>query len=309
MAVTLSEAALFTTNMVKKGVLMTIIKDSVVLQKLPFTDVVGNALQYLQENTLGSGTFYDPGDIWVEQTPTFTQKTAVLRIMGGDADVDNFVAQTRSDKTDLTAEVISARAKGIKHTFLDRFYYGNNSVNAKEFDGLHVLIPAAQQVHAGAGTTGAALSLATHLEPMIDSILDGPPDCLLMSKTMRRRLTQYIRKNGGLNVAKFSEFGQRVMEWDNIPIYAEDFILQTEAIASGAYSAKTGGVTTTIFAVRFGQKDLMGLQSGSLQTYKMGQLESKDANRWRIKWYVSLALLRSISAGDIDGLTDAAVGD
>jgi hypothetical protein len=40
MALTLTEAAKFSRNMLKKGVIEEIIKDSVVLQKLPFIDVM-----------------------------------------------------------------------------------------------------------------------------------------------------------------------------------------------------------------------------------------------------------------------------
>jgi hypothetical protein len=58
MALTLAEASAFTTNMVKKGVLKVIIKDSIVLQKMPFIEIVGNAYQYLREATLGAATFY-----------------------------------------------------------------------------------------------------------------------------------------------------------------------------------------------------------------------------------------------------------
>jgi len=39
-------------------------------------------LTYNQENALPSIEFYDVGDDWNESTPTFTQMTANLRIMG-----------------------------------------------------------------------------------------------------------------------------------------------------------------------------------------------------------------------------------
>jgi hypothetical protein len=306
MAVTLTEAAKFTTNMVKRGVLETIIKDSPVLQRLPFTDVVGNALQYLQENTLGAGTFFDPGEVWTEQTPTFTQKTASIKILGSDADVDEFLKATRSDKTDLEATVIQKKAKGVRYTFLDRFYYGNASTNSKEFDGLHVLLPAGQTTHQGSGTTGAALS-AANLDLTLDLLRDGDADMMLMTRNIRRRISQYIRANGGLYSAQFNEFGQTVKSWNDTPIMIDDNLVQTEAIASGTYSAKTGGATSTVFIVRLGSDDLCGLQNGGLSVRKMGQLESKDATRWRIRWYVGLALFRDIAVSGIDGITDAAM--
>src|SRR4051812_46675521 len=109
MAMTLTEAAKYTTNKVKKGVLTIIAKDSMVMQKLPFQDVTGNALQYLRENTLPTGSFFAPGEVWTENTGDATQKTAALTILGGDADVDNFVRKTRSNYTDLKAETIAKK--------------------------------------------------------------------------------------------------------------------------------------------------------------------------------------------------------
>lgn len=305
MAMTLNEAAKFSTNMVRRGVLETIIKDSVVLQKLPFKEVTGNALQYLQENTLGSASFYNPGDVWIEQTPTFTQKTAVIKIMGGDADVDQFLAATRSDYTDITQETITKKAKGVKHTFLDTFYYGDSSVNPKSFDGLHKLMPAAQVIHQGAGSTPAAVS-AANLDTLVDLILDGPPDTWLMSKAMRRRIAQYLRSEGAVQGMGMSAYSRKVLEWGDIPINVDDFLVNTETISGGAYSGKTGGASSSIFLVRFGTDDLSGLQNGSLQTKEIGQLESKDARRWRIKWYPSIALFRDFSVAMIDGVDSAA---
>lgn len=304
MALTLTEAAKFSRNMVRKGVLEIIIKDSVILARLPFKDIVGNAYQYLQENTLGSASFYNPGDIWVEQTPTFTQKTAGLRIMGGDADVDNFLEATRSDITDIQSEIIEKKAKGVKHTFLDTFFYGDSAVNTKQFDGLHKLVTVPQTLHQGAGAVGAALSVS-NLDALLDLVYDGPPDYWLMSKKMRTTLSTYIRKSGALQGMGGPAYSRKNMEWGDVPIAVEDFIVNTETISSAAYSAKTGGATTSIFLVRFGTDDLCGLQHGGLVTNEIGQLESKDAKRWRIKWYVSLALMRDFALSMIDGVNPA----
>jgi hypothetical protein len=88
MALTLAEASKLSQDMLLKGVIETIIQESPVLQVLPFIEVVGNGLTYNRENTLPSASFYDVGDTWAESTPTFTQVTATLKILGGDADID-----------------------------------------------------------------------------------------------------------------------------------------------------------------------------------------------------------------------------
>ena len=94
MALTLTEGAKLSNDILLQGVIEETIYDSPILQVLPFIEVVGNALTYNRENALPSIDFYDVGDTWVESAPTFTQVTATLKIMGGDADVDNYIKGT-----------------------------------------------------------------------------------------------------------------------------------------------------------------------------------------------------------------------
>ena len=67
-----------------------------------------------------AASFYDVGDTWTEATPTFTPVTTALKIMGGDADVDNFLQATYADPNDIEAETIASRAKAVAHLFSDR---------------------------------------------------------------------------------------------------------------------------------------------------------------------------------------------
>src|SRR4030043_2268193 len=136
MALTLAEASKVSNDMLLQGVVETIVKDSPILQQLPFIEIVGNVLTYNQEKTLPTIDFYDVGDSWAESTPTFEQKTANLKIMGGDADVDNFLKATRSNIQDLEAAVIELKAKALKDKFEEIFIYGDTEVSSKQFDGL-----------------------------------------------------------------------------------------------------------------------------------------------------------------------------
>jgi len=133
MAMTKTEAAKLTNDMLLRGVIETIIQESSVLQVLPFEDVTGTAITYNRENAAPTVAFYAVGDTWTESTPTFTQETAVLKILGGDADVDNFLQQTYRDPNDLEAEVISLKAKATAYEFSERFYIGDA---ANELEGV-----------------------------------------------------------------------------------------------------------------------------------------------------------------------------
>src|SRR6185437_8762354 len=136
MALTKTEAAKLTNDMFLRGVIETIIKESMVLDMLPFMEVTGTAVTYNREATMPASSFYAPLDTWTEATPTFTQETATLCILGGDADVDNFLQQTYADPNDLEATVIESRAKSVGQKFSDTFYNGDTGSDANSFDGL-----------------------------------------------------------------------------------------------------------------------------------------------------------------------------
>ena len=325
MAMTLVESAKLSTDVVLKGVIETMITESEVLQKLPFIDIVGNGLTYNQELTLPGAGFYGPNDIWNESTPTFRQATAVLSILGGDADVDEFLRQTRSNIQDLKAIVTEEKSKAIARKFDYTFVYGLTSSDAKSFNGLHYLvgvqaIPTSdapdsglyQAVHGSTtGNTVGAGGLISKLRTLIRKIKPGKPDYLIMNRDVRDGLSAFAERATSPIRYAIAEFGKRIMTFDDIPILIDDWITSDELLASGVYSAATGGAaagsaattaTSSIFAVKFGEQKLVGCQNGGIVIKDLGDLETKDASRVRIKWYCSMALMNMLSAAVYDGI-------
>ena len=293
MALTLPEASKLSNDILLTGVIETIIFDSPVLQVLPFVEIVGNGLTYNQENTAPSISFYDVGDTWAESTPTFTQLTANLKIMGGDADVDNFLAATRSNIQDLEAAVVGLKSKALQQTFDDTFINGDEGTNPKEFDGLDELCTSGQTLSLGAN--GGQLTLGT-LDELVDLVKGGSPHMLLMSKRSRRKIVSLARAAGTNLQISEGRLGQQVELWGTIPITVSDWIADDQ----------TQGTSTdcsTIYALQFGEGALCGLTSpGGLQVERVGELETKDATRTRVKWYCSLALFNSLKLARMTGI-------
>ena len=306
MALTLAEGANLSNDILLQGVVETIVKDSPILQELPFIEIVGNGLTYNQEKTLPSIDFYDVGDTWAESTPTFEQITANLKIMGGDADVDNFLKATRSNLQDLEAAVIELKAKALRRKFEETFIYGDATANPKQFDGLRKLIDtttASDQVIA-AGATGGTLTLSM-LDELIDAVKGGKPDMLLMSRRSRRKINALVRAAGGMMETDRDKWGNFIHLWDGIPIGVNDWVLDTHVVTGSVETATTGGTCSTIYALQLGEGALCGLTApGHLTVEPIGSLETKDASRTRIKWYVSLALFASIKAAALIGVQD-----
>ena len=294
MAITKVEAAKLSNDLILRGVIETVIAESHVLNYLPFMQVVGNSVTYNRESTMPAAAFYVPGDTWVESTPTFTQHTAQLTVLGGDADVDNFLQATYADANDIEAEVIGNRAKSIAHGFSDSFFNGDIGVNAKSFDGLHKLVPVGQTLLAGAN--GAALTLAM-MDELIDKVKPGKPEALFMSKRTRRKLKDLRRSSGTVLESGINQFGQQVEFYDGIPIVIDDFISDARTLGSGS------GLST-IYAVKFGQgSGVMGLEHNGITVERVGELETKDATRTRLKWYCGLALFNTLGAAKLEGIT------
>lgn len=294
MAISKTEAAKLSSDLLLRGVIETIVKESSVLAYLPFMQVTGTAVSYNREATMPAAAFYEPGDTWAEATPTFTQHTAQLAILGGDADVDNFLQATYADANDIEAEVVANRAKAVAHAFSDSFFNGDTTSNAKSFDGLHSLIPAGQTVIAGAN--GAALTLAM-LDELIDRVTPGKPDVLLLSKRTRRQLKALRRASGAAVETGINQFGQQVETYDGIPLVVDDFIKDDRDQGSGEN-------TSAIYAARFGQgAGVLGLEHGGITVERVGELESKDATRTRIKWYCGVGLFNQLGAAKLVGLT------
>ncbi len=306
MALTLAEAAKLSNDILLQGVIETIVKESPVLQVLPFIEIVGNGLTYNRESTLPDITFYDVGDTWDESTPTFEQKTAILKIMGGDADVDNFLKATRSNIQDLEGAVVELKAKALKDKFENTFIYGNATTSPKQFDGIRKLIDtgtgSAQVVAAGA--SGATLTLAM-LDQVIDTVRGGKPDMLLMSRRSRRKINALVRASGGMMESDRDRWGNFIQFWDGIPIGVSDWILDTHVVSGSVETATTGGTSSTVYALQMGEGALAGLTApGFITVDPVGSLETKDASRNRIKWDVSLALFSAVKAGALIGVQD-----
>jgi HK97 family phage major capsid protein len=293
MALTLAEAAKLSNDITLQGVIETIVQDSPILQVLPFIEITGNGLTYNRENTNPAAAFFDVGDTWTEGTPTFTQITATLKIVGGDADIDNFLLTTRSNIQDLQSAIIRLKAKAVQTKFEDTFVNGDTAVDSKSFDGVDKLATGGQAI--SMGTNGATLTLSK-LDELIDLVKGGPPAMLLMSKRTRRTLNNLARAGNAFLETDKNEFGTMVQFYDGVQVGVSDYISD----------AKTVGTSTdcsTIYAMQFGEGAVAGLTApGALTVENIGSLETKDATRTRVKWYVSMALFNTLKLSKLIGV-------
>lgn len=295
-----TEAEKLSNNDLEQGIIEEIIDRDAMFALLPFMKVVGKAYVYNRENTLGGADFLDPNEVVPEGAATFTEVTSKLRILIGDVDVDKFLDETMSDTTDQTATQIQLKAKDVARKFRDTLINGDNGANAKEFDGLNVLVTAGQTIDAdGAGADTASLSF-----DMLDELLDLVPngaDVIIMHSKAYRAYKALLRAAGG-NTAEHIQLenftGRPLMGHDGVPIIVNDFIPTDTQV-----NAKN---STQIYAARFNELDgvhgLYGGPAAGIRLENIGTVQNKDANRFRVKWYCGLALKSTKSLAMLQGV-------
>ena len=323
MAMTLVEAAKYSNDILQVGVIEKLVYQDPILEKLQFKDIKGNGLTYNVEATVSGAQFYAVGDTWVESTSKIDQATAVTTILGGDADVDNFLKATRSDVQDLMQEQIDAKIKQMKIEFMDMFYYGYTTVDTKGFNGLQALIKSSTSPYANtvavATTSGTGLLLKMErLEKAVDLVKWEKAKLIMMSKAMRRSINKYLHGVGGITYREAAN--GRIQQLFEIDVGVSDNISDDEdattqygtdesaaAVYGHSYTDGTAlgtasDLATTIFVLQFAPQAVCGIQSLPITVKNMGDLETKDAERVRIKWYPGLMLLNIISASKVTGI-------
>lgn len=305
MALLTAEAEKLSLTNLQKGIIETIVTKSDILQKLPFKTLNGISNTYNREVTIHDMDFVSNYEDIPESSVTYEQVTEALAQLAQQDLVSLFIDKTLGNYNDQVQGVIRGLTKAMKRKFEHEFIYGNTTTgDPKGFNGLHKLCDSTMVINQGNDTTGAALSLA-NIDFLIDKF-DDAPDALIMRRSLRTRIRQ-----AGRGDLKFPSDASKLAvdgkSWDGIPILIDDWITQTETIASSTFSAETGGACTSLFAVKFDEYDgLHGLQNGTLDVEKVGRHPKKDADIYRIKWYCGLAATTIKSIGRIDGITNVA---
>lgn len=305
MALPLVEASKLSNTVVSQGIVETFVKDDPVLARLNFETIVGNSYQYNRELSMAAAQFYGVNEEWVSSYPTSDPKTAVPKIVGSPVELDDFLRKTRSNINDLRQELIDAAIKAVRWTWGNTFIYGNATTNAKEFDGLHVLISDTTYntiIADSSDTQTVALSLSDHLDKAIGMIKGFTPSLIISSRQMHRKVTKYRRSIGDAYPAPPDQFGMLLDQYNHIPWADCDFITDTELTSSGAFSAKTGGLTTSIFILSFDPKGLYGMQVEPMNFVPWTVMPGTNKEWANIRWYPTLLMKSLVSCVKIVGL-------
>lgn len=307
-ALTLIEASKLNDGDIHRNAIIEMFAaNSDILRVLPFMDVPGGSLSYNQEGKLPGVAFRGYNESYSTSTGVLVPQVEVLKIAGGDLDVDKAILKTRGMDQRSIQEAMKVKALSLYLSA--KCVNGDSDADPRQFDGIRKRIVGYQLVTANYVTTNANLPLSLEaLDAAIDRV-DNPTH-LLMSKDMRRKLTVAARNYqvGGFIDTARDEFGRRVTIYNDLPILIVDYD-DTGALILNWNEAGVGGGSTcqSLYVVSVGTDKLTGLQNGIMEVEDLGELQTQPVMRTRVEWLVGLATMHGRCASRIWSITNAAV--
>jgi hypothetical protein len=319
-ALTLVEAAKLSENDLQRGVVETFIIESVVLDRLPLEPIEGNAFAYNEEGTLPGVEFRAVNSAYSESTGTVNQKTETLVILGGDADVDTFIAKTRGNLNDQRAVQEALKVKAATYKFQDAFINGDTAVDANSFDGLKKRLTGAQVIPAatnGLPIIGASDDDRHAFLDQLDALLAavrGGVDALYMNRSIRAKIRSSARRIGGWTMSDPNEFGRTTELYNGIPMLDIGDKADGTPIIPQTETQGTSSVASSIYAVNFGDSPetggVMGLFNGPsadqpFDVRDLGEIDAKPVFRTRIEGFVGLGVFGGKAAARLSGVLNS----
>ena len=322
-SVTLAESQKLAQNELVAGIIESIVTVNRMFEVIPFDGIDGNALKYTREALLGPVATVGVGDTdgvigaaasagsnlaarqAAKDAATFTEVTASLTTILGDAEVNGLIQATRSsDGNDQTSTQIASKAKSAGRNWQQNFITGDGT--NETFPGLLSLCAAGQTV-AAVGSEGDALSFETMDETM-DLVVDkdGVVDYMAMNQRTIRSFKVLLRALGGASIGDVIELpsGATVPAYGGVPIFRNDYLPVDQTTGSNM-------TTTTFFAGTFddgarqhGLSGLTAANASGLMVEDVGIHQDKDERIWRVKWYTGLALFSELGLACASGITN-----
>ncbi|HKZ20289.1 MAG TPA: hypothetical protein VJQ57_09280 [Acidimicrobiia bacterium] len=312
-ALTLLEAAKHGHDQLKKGVIETIIQESPIIERIPWTPFAGNALQHNVEDTLPSVAFRDVGETYTASHGTDTSHFWGVAILGGEVKVDNFLVNVTDTLGGLKAKQYAKMAKANAMRFDFEFFEGDGT--SKGFKGVKTLIDEGfgqEYVHSA---TGAVLSLES-LDQAYDLFRSqATPDALLINRTCRRKITSLARADvTGTSMVDFerNSLGKQVMSWNGVScVILGDVINGSGTVVAALPFTEDpgdgGSDTCSAYFVKWGSDDVTGLlgHGGDFSVRDFGETEAAPQHLGRLEWYPGIAIFNKYSIVRVSGILAA----
>ena len=310
MAVTLAQASAANISDLQRGVVEMFTQESVILDRLSYISIQGNAYAYNRESVLPGVAFRAVNAGYVESTGIIVQATETLKILGGDADVDRFIEQTMSNLYDQRAVQTRLKVKSLAMEFQNSFFNGDSSVDANSFDGLkkrltgtQVITPATDGIPVvGTGITAEINTFFDALDMAISRVAN--PQVIYANAATRTRILSALRR---ANQYVTPVGPKQEPSYNGIPIVDPGTKSDgTTMILPQTETVGTSTDCTSIYVVGFSGNEatpgVAGLTNGGVSVLDLGLLPDKPSYRTRIEFYCGLATFGAKAACRLTGI-------
>lgn len=276
MAMTLAEMRAGMSDKVAQQVVDTFLRESEILQMLPFDDTVspsgGSTLtySYLQKKLPSTASFRQLNKEYEASQATLEQKSANLKIFGGKFTMDRVLKTAEGRYNNLSfqmEEKIRAAISLFHHTLIN----GNSTTSTEEFDGLDkMLVGTSTEFNTGSiidvsNITSLRANADQLYEELMNLVRMTDADALLMNTQMLGKV-QTLARTLGYKTESEEAFGRKVVSMDGVRLMelgnhytvSGDTATANSVVKSGLKrsvggSEKTG--LTDIYGVKFDIND------------------------------------------------------
>lgn len=316
MAYNLAQLAQIETNALRKGIMMTILRYSSLMDVIPWENVDSLQVMAARWKDLPTVNFRRINEGYTPNEGTDEQVWEALYGFGGEIKFDRVFEKVKNTIVDPKINETNKKMKALAMTFNDYFINGDHATDADAFEGLKKRI-------AGMGTrqsvyfAGAAGGSTAALDPTASAanaraFLDKYEEChykcnagrvsaIFMNEAMYwgfGRVLRYLGSAGGalLDMTK-DQFDRTQITYKGTRFI--DVGLKrdqsTEIITNTETALDAGADATSIYFASFGDDEgLMGAQLGPMEVYDPlngGEQESTPTKLLRIDWWLGLTTL------------------
>ncbi len=301
MALTLLEASKSAPNAETLAVIKELTEGDL-LSALPFKNISGSGIHFRREESLGGVGFRHLNAGLTEEYGQTSQQSEALKYWGGDVSVDRAIIETQGPEA--RSFQVQSKIRAMRMAFERVFIKGSEATsNGLEFDGLEKRCGTAGSTSQALDNGGDGLSLGA-LDELIDEVdAQGATPLLLMSKQMRRRLTQASRDggiNGGIHIST-DEWGRQRIGYNDTRI----MILDRDETNTEILGANEPGSTSSIYCVAFGDLLTCGIQNGGISVRDLGESHTLPSYLTRIEWYCGLTVMNGRSVARLHNIDPA----
>lgn len=307
-AIPLLEAANGTETILKTGFVNTIIRNSGLMDLLPWMTINSDSIRHREEVDLPNPTFRSVGETYAKSFGRDTEYFWGVTILGGEVGLDNFLVRVMGNVIDQKTNQFTKWAKAIALT-MDKFAVDGTGL-AKDFKGMNQIVADGRGREFVAATNGAVLTV-----DMLDEAIDlqrGVYDGQFMA--MNRTQARLINKLGRDTTLGYplidigtDRFGRRISSYAGIPFAIIEDDREGNQILGYDETMGSSAVTTSIYIVSTGDMGVSGLLGGGgyFEVRDFGEQEASPTHMGRVELYPGMAVFNPYALVRLRGILAA----